>query len=202
MQKLIKSLLFFVCLVPAGWLLWSFFTDNLGANPFEVLTRDSGEWTLRFILLTLLMTPLRSIFNWSWPLRVRRMLGLYAFFYASLHLLTYLWFDQFFDWNEIATDIAKRPFITAGITAWLLLLPLAVTSTNYMMKKLGKKWKKLHRLVYPIGILGIIHFFWLVKADLIEPIIYGLILFSLLVYRFIKRKRIKMPSFSTKHAIQ
>lgn len=202
MQKLIKSLLFFVCLVPAGWLLWLFFTDNLGANPFEVLTRDSGEWTLRFILLTLLMTPLRSIFNWSWPLRIRRMLGLYAFFYASLHLLTYLWFDQFFDWNEIAIDIAKRPFITAGITAWFMLLPLAVTSTNNMMKKLGKKWKKLHRLVYPISILGVLHFVWLVKADLIEPIIYGVILFFLLAYRYIKRKGIKMPSLSTKHVIQ
>lgn len=193
MQKLFKPLLFIVSLLPAGWLIWAFVHNDLGANPFEVLTRDSGEWTLRFILLTLLMTPLRSLFNWSWPLRLRRMLGLYAFFYATLHLLTYLWFDQFFDWNEIATDIAKRPFITAGITAWFMLLPLAFTSTRYMMKKLGRKWKTLHRMVYFISILGIFHFFWLVKADYKEPIIYTVILSLLLGYRLAKRYRSSMP---------
>jgi sulfoxide reductase heme-binding subunit YedZ len=137
------------------------------------------------------MTPLRSLLNWTWPLRVRRMLGLYAFFYATLHLLTYIVFDQFFDWNEIIIDIAKRPFITVGITAWFLLLPLAVTSTNKMMRRLGKKWKKLHRLVYLISILGVLHFFWLVKADLQEPTIYAVILLVLLGVRLAKHYRSK-----------
>ena len=194
MQNFIKPLLFIICLLPTGWLVWAFMHNGLGANPFEVLTRDTGEWTLRFILLTLLMTPLRSIFNWSWPLRIRRMLGLYSFFYATIHLLTYLWFDQFFDWNEIAIDITKRPFITAGITAWIMLLPLAVTSTRYMMKKLGKQWKMLHRMVYIISILGVLHFFWLVKADLIEPTIYAVILVFLLGYRRAKQYRAKPSS--------
>lgn len=192
MQKLIKPLIFILCLLPASWLVWAFLNDQLGANPFETLTRDSGEWTLRFILITLLMTPLRSLFKWTWPLRVRRMLGLYAFFYASLHLLTYIVFDQFFDWNEIIIDIAKRPFITAGITAWLLLLPLAVTSTNKMMKRLGKKWKKLHRLVYLIAILGVLHYFWLVKADLQEPLVYAVILIFLFGVRLAKQYRTKL----------
>jgi len=193
MQKLIKPVVFILCLLPASWLVWAFLSDQLGANPFEALTRDSGEWTLRFLLLTLLMTPLRTVFKWSWPLRLRRMLGLYAFFYATLHLLTYIVFDQFFDWEEIVIDIAKRPFITVGMTAWILLLPLAVTSTNKMMKRLGKKWKKLHRLVYLIGILGVLHFFWLVKADLQEPIIYMVILLILFGVRLAKQHRSKLP---------
>jgi sulfoxide reductase heme-binding subunit YedZ len=181
-----KLVLFVVCLVPAGLLGWNFYHDQLGANPFEALTRDSGEWTLRFLLLTLLMTPLRGILQRSWPLHLRRMLGLYSFFYACLHLLTYLWFDQFFDWQEIVNDILKRPFITAGITAWILLLPLAVTSTNGMMRRLGRRWKRLHRSIYLIAILGVLHFIWLVKADLREPLIYAGLLVILLGYRITK----------------
>ena len=181
-----KLLLFVVCLAPAGLLGWNFYHDQLGANPFEALTRDSGEWTLRFLLLTLLMTPLRGILHRPWPLHLRRMLGLYSFFYACLHLLTYLWFDQFFDWQEIVNDIIKRPFITAGITAWILLVPLAVTSTNGMMRRLGRRWKRLHRSIYLIAILGVLHFFWLVKADLREPLIYAGLLVILLGYRITK----------------
>ena len=181
-----KCVLFVVCLVPAVVLGWNFYHDQLGANPFEVLTRESGKWTLRFLLLTLLMTPLRGMLHWPWPLQLRRMLGLYSFFYACLHLLTYLWFDQFFDWQEIANDILKRPFITAGITAWLLLLPLAVTSTNGMMRRLGRRWKRLHRSIYLIAILGVLHFTWLVKADLREPLIYAGLLAILLGYRVAK----------------
>lgn len=181
--QITKAVLFVVCLLPATVLGWNFFHDQLGANPFEALTRESGEWTLRFLLVTLLMTPLRNILHQAWPLQLRRMLGLYSFFYACLHLLTYLWFDQFFDWQEITKDILKRPFITVGITAWLLLLPLALTSTNGMMRRLGRNWKRLHRSIYLIAVLGVVHFIWLVKADLREPLIYAAILTLLLGYR-------------------
>lgn len=184
--QITKAVLFVVCLIPASVLAWNFFHDQLGANPFEALTRESGEWTLRFLLLTLLMTPLRNILHHAWPLQLRRMLGLYSFFYACLHLLTYLWFDQFFDWQEITKDILKRPFITAGISAWLLLLPLALTSTNGMMRRLGRNWKRLHRSIYLIATLGVLHFIWLVKADLREPLIYAAILTLLLGYRLIR----------------
>lgn len=184
--QLAKLLLFVVCLIPAAILGWDFYHNQLGANPFEVLTRNTGDWTLRFLLLTLLMTPLRGLLHQSWPLRFRRMLGLFSFFYACLHLMTYLWFDQFFDLQEIANDIIERPFITAGISAWILLLPLAITSTNGMMRRLGRRWKQLHRSVYLIAILGVIHFIWLVKADLREPIIYAGILSFLLGYRLTK----------------
>jgi len=192
-----KLVLFVVCLVPAGVLGWNFYHDQLGANPFEALTRESGEWTLRFLLLTLLMTPLRGILHRPWPLQLRRMLGLYSFFYACLHLLTYLWFDQFFNWQEIANDILKRPFITVGITAWILLLPLAVTSTNGMMRRLGRRWKRLHRSIYLIAILGVLHFVWLVKADLREPLIYAGLLVVLLGYRIAKwRQKRELASLS------
>lgn len=184
--QLAKRILFVVCLIPAALLGWNFYYNQLGANPFEVLTRDSGEWTLRFLFLTLLMTPLRGILHQSWPLQLRRMLGLYSFFYACLHLLTYLWFDQFFAWQEIANDIIERPFITVGIIAWTLLVPLAVTSTNGMMRRLGRRWKRLHRGIYLIAILGVLHFIWLVKADLREPLIYAGLLVLLLGYRIAK----------------
>lgn len=179
-------------------LVWKFFHDQLGANPFEALTRQSGEWTLRFLLLTLLMTPLRDILHRAWPLQLRRMLGLYSFFYACLHLMTYLWFDQFFDWREITEDILQRPFITVGITAWILLLPLAVTSTNGMMRRLGRNWRRLHRSIYLIAALGVLHFIWLVKADLREPLIYAGILVGLLGYRLAKWWQKRMFSLAVR----
>jgi len=182
-HPLIKITTFVACLIPAVWLLVNFFQDNLGANPFEALTRQSGEWTLRFLLIVLAISPLRKITGQAWLMGYRRMLGLYVFFYACLHLLTYIWFDQFFDWDEILTDIIKRPFITAGMLAFVLLIPLAITSTNNWMRRLGKRWKKLHQLVYGIGVLGILHYLWLVKADLREPLIYAAILILLLLYR-------------------
>lgn len=190
-RVLVKPLVFLTGLLPAAWLTWALLNDALGANPFEELTRQSGLWTLRFLLLTLAMTPLRRLLGRPWPLRYRRMLGLFTFFYASAHLLTYLWFDQFFDWQEIFTDIAKRPFITVGMLAWLLLLPLALTSTKGMMKRLGRHWKRLHQLVYAIGLLAVLHFLWLVKADLREPLIYMAILLSLLGVRLYLRPRRK-----------
>ncbi len=191
----LKPLFWLACLLPLGLLVFRFISDELGANPFEVLTRETGEWTLRFLLLTLLMSPLRAILGQGWPLAYRRMLGLYAFFYACVHLLTYIWFDQFFDVEEILLDIIKRPFITLGMLAFLLLLPLAMTSTKNMMRRLGRNWKKLHRLVYLIGILGVAHFLLLVKADLLEPIIYAGILSLLLGYRLWHADGIKWPYF-------
>lgn len=181
--RIVKIILFLTCLVPAGYLITAFLTDRLGANPFEAFTRESGEWTLRFLLLTLLMTPLREILQQAWPLRLRRMFGLFTFFYACFHLTTYLWFDQFFDWQEIGIDILKRPFITAGMLAFILLLPLALTSTKVMMRRLGRHWKSLHRSIYIIGILAVLHYLWLVKADLREPLIYGGLMAVLLGYR-------------------
>lgn len=183
MSKVIKPLIFIFCLLPLALLFRSFYLDELGANPFEVLTRSTGEWTLRFLLLTLAMTPLRRLTGAAWPLRFRRMLGLYTFFYVCVHLLTYLWLDHFFDWEEIIVDIVKRPYITLGMLAFTLLLPLAFTSNKKMMKRLGQRWKSLHKLIYIIAILGVLHFLLLVKADLREPIIYAFVLATLFVVR-------------------
>ena len=181
---LFKGMLFVLCLLPALRLFYLGYGDQLGANPIEVITRDTGEWSLRFLLITLLMTPLRHWFSWKWPLRVRRMLGLYGFFYACLHLGIYLWLDQFFDWQEIAYDILDRPFITIGMLGFLLLLPLVITSTNGMMKRLGRDWKRLHRLAYLVPVLGVLHYWWLVKADIREPLFYGALLLFLLLLRW------------------
>ncbi|WJW76209.1 protein-methionine-sulfoxide reductase heme-binding subunit MsrQ [Thiohalobacter sp. IOR34] len=178
-----RPLLFVVCLLPLAWLVYGVLADRLGANPIEAITQATGLWTLRLLVLGLLMTPLRRLFGWQWPLRLRRMLGLFAFFYASLHLLTYLWLDQFFDWGEIGRDLLKRPFITLGMTAWLLLVPLAMTSTRGMMRRLGRHWKALHRLVYLVAPLGALHFLLLVKADWREPLLYLLLTAGLLMLR-------------------
>lgn len=184
MSKLIKPFIFFLCLLPLTLLFTNFYLDELGANPFEVLTRSSGEWTLRFLLLTLAMTPLRQLTGSVWPLRLRRLFGLFTYFYVCAHLLTYIWLDHFFDWDEIVIDIIKRPYITIGVLAFTLLTPLALTSTKKMMKRLGRRWKSLHRLIYVIAILGVLHFMLLVKADLREPIVYAFILLVLLLIRF------------------
>jgi len=164
-------------------LIWSGFQQQLGANPAETIIRSLGDWALYFILMTLAVTPLRRVFNWTMLIRVRRMLGLFVFFYACLHLIGYVWFDQFFDWNEIIKDIIKRPFITLGFATFLLLLPLALTSTNSMMKRLKKNWKKLHQLVYPISIMATLHYFWMIKADFRQPALVAFILAILLGYR-------------------
>ena len=185
----LRAAVFTAALWPALWLGHAFFADRLGANPFEALTRSSGEWALRFLLLTLAMSPLREAFGWRWPVRLRRMLGLYAFFYGMLHLTTWLWFDQFFDWPEIGRDILKRPFITAGMGALLILAALAATSNQAMMRRLGRRWKPLHRLVYPAVVLAVLHHFWLVKADLRWPAIYGIIAAGLLGWRLYRRYR-------------
>jgi sulfoxide reductase heme-binding subunit YedZ len=188
----IKAALFVVCLMPFGLLIWRGFNGGLTANPIEFITHTTGWWTLAFLLITLSVTPLRRLLDMPWLLRLRRMLGLYAFFYASLHFLTWLVVDQFFDWGAIVKDIVKRPYITVGFSAFVLLLPLAATSTNAMVRRLGAaRWQALHRVVYLIAILGVVHFWWLVKKDIREPLIFALVLAVLLAARlvFAWRKR-------------
>ena len=186
----LKSALFVLCLVPLGRLVWLGTHRGLGANPIEYITHSTGWWTLTFLLITLSVTPLRRLTGWNWLLRLRRMLGLFAFFYVCLHFVTYIWLDQFFDWHSMVKDIAKRPFITVGFTAFLLLIPLAATSTNRMVKRLGaRRWQRLHRMVYIIATLGVLHFWWLVKKDIREPLLFGALLGLLLLARLIYRMR-------------
>ena len=181
---LIKAVVFLICLLPALNLALGWYEDALGANPIETLTHATGEWALRFLLITLAVTPLRRYTGMHWLLRLRRMLGLFAFAYGAAHLTTYLWLDQFFDWQAIANDILERPFITVGFAAFVLLIPLAATSNNFAIRKLGgRRWQSLHRSSYAIAILGVVHFWWLVKADLLEPLVYALILAVLLGLR-------------------
>jgi len=188
--RLFKPALFILLLLPALYYAYGIWQDTLGANPLEAIIRGLGDWGLRILLLTLLVSPLRRIINWPQLLRTRRMLGLYAYFYVVLHLFGYLWFDQFFDWEEIWFDILERPFITIGMVAVILLTPLAITSTKRMIRRLGKNWKRLHSLVYPISILALIHFWMMVKLDIREPVIYSILLAILLgerVYRKFKK---------------
>ncbi|MDV3237870.1 MAG: sulfoxide reductase heme-binding subunit YedZ [Gammaproteobacteria bacterium] len=194
MKPWLKRVVFVLCLLPLAWLTFALFTDRLGANPIEALTRDTGEWALRLLLITLCMTPLRRFMGWSWPLRIRRMLGLFAFFYACIHLTTYLWLDQFFDWSGIWGDILKRPFITVGMLSFALLLPLAVTSNRFMIRRLGRNWARLHRLVYIIPALVVLHFWWLVKADVREPLIYALLFLFLMLLRWRPPVRRSVPA--------
>ena len=158
--------------------------NNLGTNPVETITHETGLWALRFLLITLSISPLRYLSQMHWLIKLRRMLGLFTFFYAVLHVLTYIWLDQFFDWMEILVDIPKRPFITIGFVSFLLLLPLALTSTNAMQRRLKKKWQTLHKLVYVIPVLVVVHFMWSLKADYSEPQIYGFLFLVLMLLRF------------------
>ncbi|MGL4996383.1 MAG: sulfite oxidase heme-binding subunit YedZ [Deefgea sp.] len=185
LMKFIKPFLFVICLLPlvrAGLLL----SDEV--NPIEFITRSTGTWALVGLLVTLSITPLRQMTGWSWLLQLRRMLGLFAFFYAALHFTTYIWLDQFFDFSAIVQDIIKRPFITIGFAAFLLLIPLAVTSTNGWMRRLKRNWARLHRLIYLIAPLAVIHYLWLVKKDLTQPLIYAAVLGVLLGWRLWRRK--------------
>ncbi len=182
----IKAVIFAASLIPLARLAWLGLHRGLGANPIEYITHSTGWWALAFLLITLSVTPLRRLANLPWLLRLRRMLGLFAFFYASLHFTTYIWLDQFFDVKEIVKDVVKRPFITVGFAAFVLLIPLAATSTNAMVRKLGaKRWQNLHRLVYLIGGLGVVHFWWLVKKDITEPFIFAILLAALLIARLL-----------------
>ncbi|PXX45991.1 MULTISPECIES: sulfite oxidase heme-binding subunit YedZ [Aquitalea] len=184
----LKISVFMLCLLPlarAAWIVLS----GMAVNPVEFITRSTGTWTLSFLLITLAISPLRQLSGWSWPLRLRRMLGLYAFFYGCLHFTTYVWLDQFFDWPGMLHDIAKRPFITVGFAAMLLMTPLAITSTQGWMKRLKRNWGRLHRLVYPVALLGVLHYWWLVKKDLTQPMLYASVLAVLLGWRLLRKLR-------------
>jgi sulfoxide reductase heme-binding subunit YedZ len=188
----IKSLVFLIALSPACWLAYAAFTENLGANPIQAITWETGVWTLRFVAITLLITPLRRLTGWNWLIKFRRMLGLFAFFYGTLHFFTWLWLDQFFDWNGMLKDVLKRPFITVGFTAFVLMIPLALTSTTGWIRRLGgKRWNRLHQLIYITAILGVTHYYWLVKADTQRPIRYGVIIGILLLSRLVNNLRQK-----------
>ncbi|HHH39558.1 MAG TPA: sulfoxide reductase heme-binding subunit YedZ [Sedimenticola sp.] len=184
MMRFIKPALFLACLAPFVWLVWRAAAGGLGANPIEAVTRFTGDWALRLLLLTLAVTPLRRITGWHALIRQRRMLGLFSFFYASLHFLTYALLDQGLSLAAIGEDILKRPYITLGFLVFLMLVPLAATSSNAMIKRLGgRRWRRLHRLVYLCGIGGVLHYLWLVKADVREPLIYLGVLLLLFALR-------------------
>ena len=185
---LLKVVVWILCLGPVLTLLAKglhLISQDLGADPVSVITLTTGHWTLIFLLITLSVTPARRITGWNWLIRFRRLIGLFAFFYGCLHLLTYLWFDKFFHLSEIIPDIGKRPFITMGFLAWTLMLPLALTSTTASIRRLGKRWQTLHRLIYFSATAGVIHFWWLVKKDISRPEKYAAVLALLLLFRIL-----------------
>jgi sulfoxide reductase heme-binding subunit YedZ len=186
--RIVKPILFGICLLPLVVLLFS----DPGANPIEALTHATGDWALRFLLITLAINPLRRVSGWGDLVRLRRMLGLYAFFYACLHVVIYAGLDRGLQWERIWDDVLKRPYITVGFSVFVMLIPLALTSTNGMMRRLGgRRWRRLHRLVYPAAVGAVLHFLWLVKADLREPLIYFALLLLLFTARLLPwwRKR-------------
>jgi sulfoxide reductase heme-binding subunit YedZ len=182
-----KPFVFAACLLPLAWIAWDVWAQTLGVDPVARLEHRTGDWALRLLLLTLAITPLRRVTGWNKAIRYRRMLGLFAFFYATVHLSIYLIVDLGGFWTQIFAEIAKRPYITVGFGAWLLLIPLAITSTRGMMRRLGRNWGRLHKLVYLIGLLGVLHFLWLVKSGnkiaVREPLIYLAIYIGLMLWR-------------------
>jgi sulfoxide reductase heme-binding subunit YedZ len=188
-QRSAKPALWLLCVLPFAWLVWGAANDALGANPAEYLIRATGDWTLRLLCVTLAVTPLRVMFGLPELLRLRRMLGLFTYFYVVLHLLCYSWLDMGFEWGDIAADIAKRPFILVGFSAFVLLTPLALTSFNRAIRWLGaKRWQWLHSLVYVVAVLAVLHFFWMRagKSDFAEVFVYASVLFALLAWRFFR----------------
>lgn len=188
----IKAFVFLLCLVPLTRLVWLGFQDGLSANPVEFIERSTGFWALFILLATLTLTPIRLITGRTWQIQLRRMLGLFMFFYACLHVTTYVWLDFSFVWTDITKDIIKHPRILVGFAAFVLTIPLAITSSNAMVRRLRERWKQLHQLVYFIAILGVVHFWWLVKKDIREPLLYASILVVLLAIRIYYKKASKL----------
>jgi sulfoxide reductase heme-binding subunit YedZ len=183
-NKWLKVCVFIACLLPLGLLLWRGFTGGLGANPVEFITHATGDWTIRFLVITLAITPLRQMFRVPDLIRFRRMMGLFAFFYGCLHFTTYIWLDKFFNVPEMWKDVAKRPFITMGFAAFVLMIPLALTSTAGWIRRLGgRRWQILHRLIYFSAICAVIHYYWLVKSDVRKPLFYAGCVAVLLLWR-------------------
>ena len=182
-MKLLKTGVFLLAVSPVAYMIYGVLNDQLGANPVEKLLHLSGFWALTFLIITLAVSPVRKLSHWNKIIKFRRMLGLFAFFYAVLHFLIYLTLDRQLNWPEIVEDISKRPYITVGFTALVLLIPLAVTSTKGWMRRMGKRWQKLHRLIYLITMAGVIHFWWLVKKDISEPLIFAAVFTGLMLFR-------------------
>lgn len=190
-----RVIIFLLCLIPLTRLIWLGVNDDLGANPVEFVERSTGYWALFMLLVTLSLSPIRLLTGRTWQLQYRRMLGLFMFFYACLHITTYVWLDYSFNWTDITKDIVKHPYVLVGATAFLLALPLAITSNNFMIRLLRERWKQLHSLVYLIAILGVVHFLWLVKKDIREPMLYAVILALLLAIRIYY----KLSSIKSRH---
>jgi methionine sulfoxide reductase heme-binding subunit len=202
MIRWFKPVVFLACLGPLARLGWKAYSQSLGANPVEVITHSTGDWTLIFLLATLAITPLRKLTGQLWLIRFRRMFGLFAFFYVSLHFLTYIWLDKFFDLHEMLADVAKRKFITVGFTGFVLLIPLAITSTSGWIRRLGgKRWQRLHQLIYLSAVAGVIHYWWLVKKDIHKPLEYAMVLGILLGYRVMARA-VSRNGKNKSHAVQ
>jgi methionine sulfoxide reductase heme-binding subunit len=202
MIRWFKPVVFLACLGPLARLGWKAYSQSLGANPVEVITHSTGDWTLIFLLVTLAITPLRKLTGQLWLIRFRRMFGLFAFFYVSLHFLTYIWLDKFFDLHEMLADVAKRKFITVGFTGFVLLIPLAITSTSGWIRRLGgKRWQRLHQLIYVSAVAGVIHYWWLVKKDIHKPLEYAMVLGILLGYRVVA-PAISRNGKNKSHAVQ
>ena len=183
-----KVLVFSLCFAPTLVLIWDSLTGGLSVNPIEDITHRTDDWALRFVLLTLALTPFRWLSGWNEVIRYRRMLGLFTFWYASLHFSTYIVFDHFFDVRSIADDVIERKYVTAGFFGFVLMLPLAVTSTQGWIRRLGKRWSVLHRLIYVAAVAGVVHFLWLVKLETSEPLIYAAVLSGLFLVRVVRRK--------------
>ena len=190
MVRLVKPVIFFMALIPFIWLLLKVFQNDLGPDPAQALSIEAGEWTLRFLLLTLAITPFRQIFRMVEIARLRRMIGLFAFFYASIHFLSWMAFILGFRWLAIAEELVERPYITVGFLAYVILFLLGVTSTNSMVRRLGKNWKRLHKFVYAASILAIVHLLWILRTDVTEAVIYGVLLVILLGYRIIRKLKL------------
>ena len=191
MVRLVKPMIFFMALIPFIWLLLKVFQNDLGPDPAQALSIETGEWTLRFLLLTLAITPFRQIFRVAEIARLRRMVGLFAFFYASIHFLSWMAFILGFRWLAIAEELVERPYITVGFLAYVILFLLGVTSTNSMVRRLGKNWKRLHKFIYAASILAIVHLWWILRTDVTEAVIYGVLLATLLGYRIFRKLKFK-----------
>ena len=192
MRRAVKPALFVAALVPVAWLVWAAFTGHLGVNPAETIQLQTGRWALRFLLITLTVTPVRRVTGWNAVIQYRRMLGLFAFFYATLHFTSYIVLDQYFAFDAMMGDVIKRPFITVGFAAFVLMLPLALTSTKGWIRRLGRRWQTLHRLVYLSALCAVVHFAWKVKVIVGEPVLYAGVLTVLLGFRAVRafRKRV------------
>lgn len=197
----IKAVIWLLALLPLARLVWLGFNDDLSANPVEFVERSTGTWALVFLLITLSFTPIRLITGLTWPIQLRRLLGLFMFFYACLHITTYVWLDYSFIWQDIVKDIIKHPYVIVGFSAFVLTIPLAATSNQAAIKRLKTNWKRLHRLVYLIAILGVLHFWWLVKKDITEPFYYAAVLAFLLAVRLYYKYKSKLRPIKSSGAV-